>query len=103
MALVRLFRLTPNQVAKAAGFSRPYVARLLSLKDDLTGSPEFYRALESKLGTIIDQRTAQYFTIPSTPVGRVEKVLEQMPIETVVSAPNVERAVCRLSPASPQE
>ena len=85
LALVRLFRLTPNQVAKAAGFSRPYVARLLSHRDDLVGSHEFYRALECKLGTIIENRTAQYFTVPAVSLRRVQGVLEQLPVEPVES------------------
>src|SRR5262245_54975757 len=66
-ALARLFKLSPNQVAKATGFSRPYVARLLSRKDDFTGSPEFFRSLELKLGAVVDGRTVQFFTVPATP------------------------------------
>ena len=100
LALVRIFRLSPNQIAKAAGFSRPYVARLLSHRDDLVGSHEFYRALETKLGTIIENRTAQYFTVPAVSVRRVESILTQLPVESV---PTLERAVCQLFPASPQE
>jgi len=73
--VVKLFRLSPNQVAKATGFSRPYVARLLSAKDDFKGSAEFYRALEQKLGTIIDGRTAQYFTVTAVSIGRVERAV----------------------------
>ena len=34
MALVRLFRLSPNDIAIATGVSRPYVARLLSPNDE---------------------------------------------------------------------
>ena len=93
LALVRLFRLTPIQVAKAAGFSRPYVSRLLSHRDDLTGSPEFFRALENKLGAIIDQRTSQYFTIPAVSVRRVEKVLEQLPVEPAVLVTTIENSL----------
>ena len=84
LALVRLFRLTPNQVAKATGCSRPYISRLLSQRDDLVGSPEVYRALECKLGTIIEGRSSQYFTCQAVSVRRVEKVMEQMPVEPVV-------------------
>jgi len=78
-AVVRLFRLSPNQVAKATWFSRPYVARLLSPKDNFVASPQFFRTLESKLGTIIDQRASQYFTVPAVAVQRARKVLEQLP------------------------
>ena len=77
-AIVGLFRLSPNQVAKATGFSRPYVARLLSRKDDFTASPEFWRVLECKLGTIIDQRASQVFTVPAVSVSRARGVLEGM-------------------------
>jgi len=84
-AIVALFRLSASEVSKQTGFSRPYVARLLSRKDDFTGSPEFYRTLECKLGTIIDQRASQYFTVPATPVSRARNVLEQMPVDRVAS------------------
>lgn len=79
MAVVRLFKLSPSEVAKATGVSRSYVARLLSCKDDFTGSPEFYRTLECKLGQIIDGRSMQYFTVPAVSVARARSVLEQLP------------------------
>jgi len=75
-ALVRLFRLSASEIAKATGFSRSYVARLLSPRDEFSGSPEFYRTLECKLGQIIDQRASQFFTVPATPVSRARDVLE---------------------------
>ena len=75
-ALVRLFRLSPRDVARATGFSRSYISRVLSCKDDFTGSPEFFRSLELKLGTVIDQRTAQYFTVRAVPVQRARDVLD---------------------------
>ena len=78
-AIVRLFRLSPNSVAQATGFSRPYVARLLSANDDFKGSAEFYRTLEAKLGAIIDQRASQYFTVPAVSVQRARGILEGMP------------------------
>ena len=85
-AVVRLFRLSPKSISTATGFSRCYVARLLSLNDDFVGSPEFYRTLEAKLGAIIEGRSAQYFTVSAVSVRRVEKVMEQMPIEPVVDS-----------------
>ena len=78
-AIVRLFRLSPSAIAKATGFSRPYVARLLSRNDDFTASPEFWRVLECKLGTIIDQRASQVFTCSAVSVQRARVVLEGMP------------------------
>jgi hypothetical protein len=75
-AFVKLFQLSPSEIAKATGYSRCYVARLLSLNDHFQGSPEFYRALEAKLGAIIERRTSQCFTVPATPVQRVRAVLE---------------------------
>jgi hypothetical protein len=74
-ALVRLFRLSPTDVARATGFSRSYISRILSPNDDFTGSPEFFRSLETKLGTVIAGRTAQYFTIPAVSVQRARDVL----------------------------
>jgi hypothetical protein len=41
-ALVRLFRLSPKDVARTTGFSRSYVSRVLSRKDDFTGSHSFF-------------------------------------------------------------
>ena len=78
-AIVGLFRLSPSAIAKATGFSRPYVARLLSRKDDFTASPEFWRVLECKLGTIIDQRASQVFTVPAVSLQRARGVLEGLP------------------------
>jgi hypothetical protein len=75
-ALVRLFRMSPKDVSKATGFSRSYISRMLSRKDDFTGSPEFFRTLELKLGTVIDQRTSQFFTVPSVSVPRARDVLD---------------------------
>ena len=85
-AIVRLFRLSPSDIAQATGFSRPYVARLLSLNDRFAGSPQFFRVLEAKLGTIIEGRSSQYFTCTAVSVRRVQKVMEQLPIEPVVEA-----------------
>ena len=72
---MRLFGLSPNSIAEATGFSRTYVARLLSPKDQLVGSPEFFHTLESKLPEVIAARTSQFFTIPAVPVGRARDVL----------------------------
>lgn len=80
MALVRLLNLSPSEIGKETGFSKSYVCRLLNPKDhDLSGSPEFWRILECKLGTIINQRASQYFTVPATPVARARAVLERLP------------------------
>lgn len=78
---MRLFRLSPSAIAKATGFSRCYVARLLSPRDEFKGSPEFFRALECKLGQIIDGRSVQFFTCPAVSVQRARNVLEQLPVE----------------------
>ena len=80
-AVVRLFRLSPKDVARATGFSRSYISRVLSCKDDFTGSPEFFRTVETKVGTVIDARSSQFFTIPAVPVRRARDVLEQLPVE----------------------
>jgi hypothetical protein len=78
-ALVRLFRLSPSAVAKTTGFSRSYVARLLSPRDEFSGSSEFFRALEQKLPDVIAGRTSQFFTVPAVSVQRARNVLEQLP------------------------
>jgi len=78
-AIARLFRLSPSAVAKATGFSRPYVARLLSRNDDFTASAEFWRMLECKLPEVIASRTAQYFTCPAVSVARARGVLAGVP------------------------
>ena len=73
---MRLFGLSPNSIAEATGFSRTYVARLLSPKDPFVGSPEFFRMLEMKLPEVIAARRTQFFTCPAVPVGRARNVLE---------------------------
>jgi tetratricopeptide (TPR) repeat protein len=75
-AAIRLFKLSPKGVSKATGFSRSYVSRVLSCKDGFTGSHEFFRTLELKLGTVIDQRASQFFTIPAVSVQRARDVLD---------------------------
>ena len=101
-AIVGLFRLSPSAIAKATGFSRPYVARLLSRKDDFTASPEFWRVLECKLGTIIDQRASQVFTCSAVSVVRARRVLEGLPEQVEDVVPTLERAVDRLFPETAQ-
>ena len=76
MTVVTIFRLTPSEIGKATGFSRSYVSRLLNPKDEFSGSPEFFRVLEQQLGAIIEERSAQYFTVPAVSVARARNVLE---------------------------
>jgi transcriptional regulator with XRE-family HTH domain len=87
-----LFRISPSAIAEATGFSRSYVARLLSPRDEFSGSAEFFRAVECKLGTIIDRRASQYFTVAAVPVSRARSVLEQMPDEQAASVEEMARA-----------
>ena len=92
MALTKLFRLTAKEVGRQTGYSRSYVSRLLNPKDDFSGSPEFFRAVECKLGTILDNRSSQFFTCPAVPVARARDVIEQMPVDEGAVAAAVERA-----------
>ena len=62
--LMRLFGLSISEVAKAGGVSRPYLSRALGRS--LVPSPVFWRRLESNLGSLIDQRGSQFFSIPVT-------------------------------------
>ena len=62
--LMRLFGLTVSEVAKAGGASRPYLSRALG--GSLVPSPVFWRRLESNLGSLVDQRGSQFFSIPVT-------------------------------------
>jgi hypothetical protein len=91
-ALARLFRLSASEIAKATGFSRSYVARLLSPRDGFSGSPEFFRALECKLPDVIDGRTAQFFTCPATPVSRARDVLERVLVERTAGVEDMAQA-----------
>jgi hypothetical protein len=50
---------------------------MLSPNDDFTGSAEFFRSLEMKLGDVVGGRAAQFFTVPATSVARAREVLEQ--------------------------
>src|ERR1017187_5407051 len=80
-ALVRLLKLSPKEVSRATGFSRSYISRVLSCKDDFTGSPAFFRTVEHKLPDVIAGRTSQFFTIPAVSVQRARDVLELLPVE----------------------
>ena len=62
--LMRLFGLTISEVAKAGGVSRPYLSRALG--GSLVPSPVFWRRLEGNLGSLVDRRGAQFFSIPVT-------------------------------------
>ena len=62
--LMRLFGLSISEVAKAGGVSRPYLSRALG--GSLVPSSVFWRRLEGKLGSLVDQRGAQFFSIPVT-------------------------------------
>ena len=62
--LIRLFGLTVSEVAKAGGVSRPYLSRALG--GSLVPSPIFWRRLEGNLGSLVDQRGSQFFSIPGT-------------------------------------
>lgn len=73
-AFVRLFGLTPVEVAKAVGVSRSYVARVLSENDAFVGGPEFYRRLEGKLGHMVEGRSSQFFAVDAVPAPGVEDV-----------------------------
>jgi hypothetical protein len=92
MALVRLFRLTPSEIGKPTGYSRSYVSRLLNPRDDFAGSPAFFRMVECKLGTILDNRSSQFFTCPAVSVQRARAVIEQLPEDEVAAEAVVERA-----------
>ena len=71
-AIFHAFDLSAASVADITGFSRPYVARLLSEQDDLSGSPEFWRVLEERLGRVIDARRGQVFDVAAMPAERVD-------------------------------
>ena len=62
--LMRLFGLTISEVAKAGGVSRPYLSRALG--GSLVPSPVFWRRLEGNLGSLVDQRGSQFFSILGT-------------------------------------
>ncbi|NQU11268.1 hypothetical protein HQ590_10785 [bacterium] len=65
---MRFFGLSPTEIAKAAGCSRPYASRLLSPNDSFQGSSEFFRRLETRLGELVAARKTQFFTVEAVPV-----------------------------------
>ena len=70
--LVRAFDLPVVAIAEATGVSRPYVARLLSEKDDFTGSAQFWTSLERNLSKVIEARRTQVFEVVAASSGQVE-------------------------------
>jgi hypothetical protein len=72
-----MFNLGPTAVAKAGGVSQPYVSRILSDADSFVGNQAFYRRLESRLGCLIESRTAQFFRVSPTPVRCIEGAAQE--------------------------
>jgi predicted transcriptional regulator len=70
-ALVKAFDLSPTAIAQATDVSRPYIARLLSEKDDFSGSPQFWASIERSLGKIIEARRGQVFDVAALPAEGV--------------------------------
>jgi transcriptional regulator with XRE-family HTH domain len=70
-----LLGLTPTQVAKAGGVSRPYASRLLNERDPFAGSGAVYRQLEARLGVLVDSRAKQFFSVEAVAAGGAEAVL----------------------------
>lgn len=74
--LMRLFGLSISEIARAGNVSRPYLSRALS--GSLLPNPAFYRNLEQNLGRLIEERNAQFFSIPATPCDQiVQEVLNK--------------------------
>lgn len=70
--LVAVFDVSVSKVASLCGVSRPYVARILRVKDDFSGSPQFWSSLERNLGKVIEARRAQVFEVAATSAEQVE-------------------------------
>jgi len=70
-AIVDAFTIPVTVVAQATGVSRPYVARILSERDNFGGSPQFWSSLERNLGKIIEQRHGQVFEVPAQEINQV--------------------------------
>ena len=66
-ALAQLFALTPTEIAKAAGVSRPAASRLLSERDSYLASGAVFRRLEGGLGRLVENRTRQFFKLEAVP------------------------------------
>ena len=77
-AIIGMFGLGLSDVAKAGSVSRPYVSRVLS--GGLQASPRFLRHLESNLGSLIEKRDGQVFSIAVTPVDEAQRVLEAVAV-----------------------
>ena len=73
-ALAKAFDLSPSAIAELTGVSRPYVARLLSEKDEFTGSSQFWSELERNLGKVIESRRGQVFDVAALPADSIESL-----------------------------
>ena len=75
-SLIRVFDLRVGVVAKCTGrFSRTYVQRVISPRDDFEGSAEFYRLIESALPELVRRRRRSFFNVPSVDSRRVDQLV----------------------------
>ena len=75
-AISSFFNISMNAVAQMGGVSRPYVSRVLSDADKLTGSPQFWRKVEAGLGQLIEKRRAQVFDVPGTQPEQASELMK---------------------------
>lgn len=69
-AISEFFDVSASTIAELCGVSRPYVSRIMSDSDTLTGSSQFWRRLEGSLGRLIEERKAQVFDVPGAELER---------------------------------
>ena len=70
--LLETFAIPHSAVAKAGKVSPAFISRLLSPTDKLTGSSDFWMRVEQAIPSLLEQRRAQIFDIPATPIDRIE-------------------------------
>jgi hypothetical protein len=77
-ALIKIFNLSPRQVARICGYSRAYVQRAISPRDVINCSPEFFLRLEAALPDLVRGRRRGYFAVPATRATSAEAALRSV-------------------------
>ena len=75
-AIIAVFNVPHTAVAEAGKVSPAYISRLLSEKDGMTASDEFWRKMENALPKLIEQRRGQIFEVKAAPVEKIDGLRE---------------------------
>lgn len=79
-AWAEVLDLSPTMISElVGGYSRSYVARVMSLRDSFQGSPSFWMKAEAALGKLVEHRQVRVFDVPTSRPEQAEELLRTVP------------------------